>query len=162
MSSLGFPRSPDGRLIELTATDPLADRYQELLRKYGVEPPAWPVPLAVEELSKRFDDSVFDLVRVCNALDHPVNAIIGDKGGTLGLLCYLQHPNEAEGAAYTGLHGCNLGRAGRTVYDLAAALQKNRCWASPRQACRRFRVARFAMDLQLNQAPLTRLFRTHT
>jgi hypothetical protein len=77
VSSLGFPRSPDGRVIELTATDALADSYAKLLHRYGITPPAWPIPLAVEELSKHFDDGAFDLVKARNALDYTVNALVG-------------------------------------------------------------------------------------
>lgn len=113
VSSLGFPRSPDGRTVELTAADPLADSYQKLLRRYGIMPPTWPIPLAVEELSNRFDDGVFDLVHARNASDHTVNPVVGIQQMVRvvrpGCYVVLQHyPNEAESEAYAGLHGWNL------------------------------------------------------
>jgi len=121
VSSLGFPRLPDGRVIELTAADALADRYEELLHTYRITPPAWPLPVAVEELSEHFGEGVFDLVHARNALDHTVDAFAGIRQMVRvvrpGCYVILQHyPNVAEFHAYTGLHGWNLDeRKGRFV-----------------------------------------------
>jgi len=113
VSSLGFPRSPDGRPIELTAADALGRSYGELLHRYGVEPSAWPIPVAVEELSTQFDDGVFDLVFCSNALDHSVNPLLGIRQmlrvvrpGCYVILTHEQNVAEAEG--YAGLHGWNF------------------------------------------------------
>jgi SAM-dependent methyltransferase len=113
VSSLGFPRSPDGRPIELTAADALGTSYSQLLHRYGVDPPAWPISVAVEELSAHFDDGVFDLVYCSNALDHSVNPLLGIRQMLRAVRrgCYviLEHEqNVGEAEAYAGLHGWNF------------------------------------------------------
>ena len=121
VSSLGFPRSPDGRQIELTAADPLASSYKKLLRRYSIDPPAWPIPVAAEELSTRFDDGVFDLVYCANALDHSANPLLGIQQMLTvvrpGCYVILKHePNVAESEAYAGLHDWNFDeREGRFI-----------------------------------------------
>jgi SAM-dependent methyltransferase len=138
VSSLGFPRSPDGRQIELTAADPLASSYKELLHRYGIDPPAWPIPVAAEELSTRFGDGVFDLVYCANALDHSANPLLGIRQMLRvvrpGCYVILTHePNVAESEAYAGLHGWSFDeREGRFIIrrgfretDIGQILGKN-------------------------------------
>lgn len=60
-------------LFELTAIDPLARDYVDLLERYGIEYPVKPVKLRGEKLLKHFPASSFDIVYSRNALDHAAN-----------------------------------------------------------------------------------------
>jgi ubiquinone/menaquinone biosynthesis C-methylase UbiE len=56
--------------IELTAADPLADVYLDLLAKHGIQPTSPLVPCYGEELAAAFGENAFHLVYMKNALDH--------------------------------------------------------------------------------------------
>jgi SAM-dependent methyltransferase len=60
----------DEGLLSITAIDPLAVAYRELLRAYGVEYPVRPQPGRGESLDEQFPSASFDIVYSSNALDH--------------------------------------------------------------------------------------------
>ena len=101
------------RHLHLTAVDPLADQYDRILKKYGVNPPVRTQKLSAEKLMKRFKPGNFDLVFARNCIDHsydPENAIL-QMITVVKRDCYvlLEHfPNEGEKEAYAGLHQWNF------------------------------------------------------
>ena len=103
----------EGRQISITAVDPLADTYDELLAKYDVRPVVRTTKLEAEHLDRQFAPGTFDLVFARNCIDHsfdPERAIL-NMVGVVKDHCYvlLEHrPNEAETNKYTGLHQWNF------------------------------------------------------
>jgi SAM-dependent methyltransferase len=99
--------------VDIIAVDPLADEYDRILLKYGIQPLVRTQKLAAEDLTKRFAPNTFDLVFARNCIDHaydPGRAILQMievvKSGRYVL---LEHrPNEAENENYTGLHQFNF------------------------------------------------------
>jgi len=121
LSTLGYPLAPDGRTIDLVATDVLATHYRELLKEFELMPASVPIAVGVEDLSSRFGEGEFDLVHMRNALDHCADPLLGiwqmihvvRPGGYV----LLQHyPNEADHANYTGLHCWNIDEQGGRFY----------------------------------------------
>ncbi|MDX9751438.1 MAG: methyltransferase domain-containing protein [Flavobacteriales bacterium] len=103
----------EGRKLELTAVDPLADHYARLFAKHGIMPPVPPRAVAGEELTQVFPRDHFHLAHANNCLDHaydPVRAIeemvaVVRPGGKV----YLRHDvNVATGADWVGLHQWNF------------------------------------------------------
>jgi SAM-dependent methyltransferase len=103
----------NGIRLDITACDPLADHYTQILAKYGVTPSIPTVKAFVEDLSAYFDKNSFDLVVCTNALDHSIEPIRGIAqmlevvkiGGTV----LLEHlVNEAEAEGYEGFHQWNF------------------------------------------------------
>jgi SAM-dependent methyltransferase len=107
LTALG-KRHPAKRL-RITATDALAEHYDRLLRRYGVEPPVRTVYAEGEHLTAHFGPNTFDLVTAQNCVDHmqdPLEAIrqmlVVVRPG-----CYvvLNHfPEEGRHANYDGMH----------------------------------------------------------
>ena len=58
-----------GYRLRIIAVDPLADHYDELLRKHSVSPPVRTIRCEGERLLKRFDRGTFDIAHANNALD---------------------------------------------------------------------------------------------
>lgn len=103
----------DGRTVSVTAVDPLADAYNLLWDKAGIIPPIRTQAAEVEHLDRKFNESSFDLVNMCNALDHCYNPLQGIYKMLYVVKkdCYvlLTHSsNEAEKANYVGFHQWNL------------------------------------------------------
>ena len=111
MTYLG--KTVPGKRLNITAIDPLADKYDLLLAKYDVVPPVRTQVLAGEKLSSRFEPQTFDLVFARNCIDHsyaPEKAIV-EMVKVLKPGCYalLEHiPNEAENENWAGLHQWNF------------------------------------------------------
>lgn len=103
----------DGKHVNITAVDPLADDYDRILLKYQIQPLVRTQKLAAEDLTRRFPSSTYDLVFARNCIDHaynPERAILQMidvvKSGRYVL---LEHrPNEAENENYSGLHQWNF------------------------------------------------------
>ncbi len=102
-----------GRSVAITAIDPLADQYNRLLARYGLQAP---VPSRLghgEQLNTLVPPDSFDLAYAINALDHsydPLAVIRGmlratRPGGWVALDHYV---NEAEYERYAGLHQWNF------------------------------------------------------
>jgi SAM-dependent methyltransferase len=102
-----------GRKLDITAVDALADAYDEELRKLSVVPPVRTTACETEKLTNRFGTGVFDLVYAQNTLDHtydPARCVremvaVGKPGAVIA----ARHKNdEARVEAYEGLHQWNL------------------------------------------------------
>lgn len=99
--------------LRLTATDPLADSYMSLLKKYGVISPISLVKANSEELTRHFPHDYFDFVYMRNALDHSFDPLlaVGEMIKVLksGHYIVLEHENnEAENENYHDLHQWNI------------------------------------------------------
>jgi SAM-dependent methyltransferase len=122
-----------GRDVQITATDPLAEHYNTLLKRLGIIPRV-PVTFAHgEKLLEKFPANHFDLAYASNSLDHsydPLKAIeqmlaVTKPGGWV----YLWHfPNAGKHECYNGLHQWNFDIVkgdfivsdGKVVYSLAS------------------------------------------
>jgi SAM-dependent methyltransferase len=111
----------EGIALRITAVDPLASIYQDILTRHGLNPPVPPTFAPAEELSSFFEPNSFDIVHCRNALDHSFDPLRGINemlkvvrvGGTVLL---RHHQNEAENAKYNGFHHYNFDcRANRFV-----------------------------------------------
>ena len=99
--------------MEVTSLDPLAVEYGILLEAAGIEPTVPVRPGQVETLLDDIGDERFDVVWMCNALDHSEDAIGGVRnlveaakpGGAI-VLSHVE--NEGEHASYEGLHHWNI------------------------------------------------------
>jgi len=103
---------PD-RNLTITPIDPLADRYATILNEFGVVPLIRTEFGEVETLVTKFGENVFDLVYMCNALDHSRDPMTGvtQMLAVVKPGCYvtLHHfIREAENASYGGFHQFNL------------------------------------------------------
>lgn len=111
LSTLG--KNFHGMTIHRTLVDPLASRYQSLLERLGVPKEDWPEECEGEFLESRYPSKGYDLVYMCNALDHCHNPfeVVRQLGGLVapGYVLYLEHfENEAEKENYQGLHQWNI------------------------------------------------------
>lgn len=101
------------RTVRITAIDPLADEYNDLLDEARIIPPVRTRLGHGEKLAERFAPDTFDLAVAINALDHsydPVKVIQGmvevvRPGAWVWLTHYV---NEAEQEHYEGLHQWNF------------------------------------------------------
>jgi SAM-dependent methyltransferase len=103
----------EGRTVEITAVDALADEYDRLLAEGGIEPPVRTSKCDSEHLLDRFSRDSFDLAYARNALDHgydPLGAlsqmVAVVKPGARILIEHLV--NEGKSGAYYGLHQWNF------------------------------------------------------
>jgi SAM-dependent methyltransferase len=102
-----------GRTVEITAVDPLADRYDAALARAGLTPPVRTIKGEAERLTEQFPREHFDITFCHNALDHsydPLGAIQQMLLVTRRAGCVrLEHAvNEGEFEKYTGLHQWNF------------------------------------------------------
>ncbi len=102
-----------GRNLEIIAIDPLADVYDELLRRFSIQPPLRTRFGHGEKLLEYFEPNTFDLAYASNALDHsydPLSAISQMLTVTKpGHFVYLWHfANEGLHEQYSGLHQWNF------------------------------------------------------
>lgn len=101
------------REVRLTAVDALAELYDKLLEKHGVEVPVRTEQCETERLLDKFSPGQFDLVHVRNALDHGFDVMLAIEqmlsvvkiGGHV-VMCHFK--NEAENENYVGFHQWNL------------------------------------------------------
>lgn len=106
-------KKADGKRLTITAVDPLAEEYDKILAKYGIEPLIRTQKLAAEDLTKQFARGKFDLVVARNCIDHaadPEQAVL-QMVEVLKADCYvlMEHKvNEAEAEGYEGLHQWNF------------------------------------------------------
>jgi SAM-dependent methyltransferase len=104
--------------VELLPVDPLADEYNELLARHGIEPPARSRRCAAEEVADALGEARFDLVYCQNALDHSEDPLEGMRQMTRaakpGAWVVLKHTlDEGEREGYCGLHDWNFNIEGR-------------------------------------------------
>ncbi len=110
-SSLGSALA--GRKLELVAVDPLADEYNRLLARHGVEPPVRVLPCRGEDILARFGAARFDVVYARNSIDHCAdparvvrNMLLLARPGGLVILRHWR--NEGLKADYEELHQWNI------------------------------------------------------
>jgi SAM-dependent methyltransferase len=101
------------KVLRITAVDPLAEEYAALLDELGIEAPVPTQRCAGEELVDRFGRERFDIAYARNSLDHSLDpvVVIGNMLDVVrpGGRVLLRHfEDEAENAAYEGLHQWNL------------------------------------------------------
>jgi len=103
----------DDKQIEITAIDPLADKYNDELKKYKV------IPLVVtqvghaEKLDEQFEENYFDIVHAINSLDHCYNPVIAIQQMLKVVkkdyyVVLHHHLNEGKEHNYSGLHQWNF------------------------------------------------------
>ena len=102
-----------GKVVSVTAIDPLGDEYNALLAKHDIKPPVRTTRCAAERLLERFEPESFDLAYARNSLDHsydPIAAIANMIQVTkkTGVVLMRHHPHEGENIRYFGLHQWNF------------------------------------------------------
>jgi SAM-dependent methyltransferase len=146
ISTLAWLAEQPGYLV--TASDPLAEQYNELLDELGIDYPLRPLPASAEQLVTAFVPASFQAVHSRNALDHAEDIGLAAKelhdilvpGGFLFLEVFA-HEGARQG--YDGLHRFDFfARDGQLVcQDVrgaelsafeAASLQL--VWLSPRDS----------------------------
>ena len=133
--------------VTITAIDPLAANYDELLQKYGITPLVRTQLGDAEKLTTYFPENTFDLGHARNAIDHCYDPNLAIQQMVAAVkprgVVYLHHAvNEAKTRRYRGFHQWNLsasqgelyiGNAKQTINiskSLAAVAEvKNQLWA---------------------------------
>lgn len=111
----------DRNPLRITATDPLADAYRDILDDCGLVPPIRTDFATAEDLSAFFPRDRFDLVHCRNALDHSLDPMRGiEEMLTVcrpgGFVLLRHHVNEGQREGYSGFHQHNFDEAeGRFV-----------------------------------------------
>jgi SAM-dependent methyltransferase len=103
--------------INITAVDPLANEYDKLMTKYGVNPVVRTQKLDAEALTSKLAENSFDLAYARNCIDHsysPETSVLQmlkvTKSGCYVLLIHSQ--NEAIKEKWEGLHQWNFSMEG--------------------------------------------------
>ena len=99
--------------LRVTAVDPLAAQYNELLERFGIVPPVRTQFGQAEHLLDQFQPESFDVVFSRNALDHCFDPMLGVSNmfalARVGGAVRLEHSlNEGENQRYQGLHQWNF------------------------------------------------------
>lgn len=119
--------------VTITAVDPLADEYRELLRKHGISSSVVPLSCPAEGLVEHFAPHSFDITYARNSLDHALNAPLAvvsmfevTKPG--GWVILRHHPHEGKTRSYQDLHAWNFEARSGCVYlenrDISVNLSK--------------------------------------
>lgn len=100
-----------GKVLRITASDPLAEGYNAILDEAGMTPPVRSVKVAGEELLEHFGPGSFDIAFAFNALDHSndpweILQQMLEVARTRVALMHFQ--NEGEYNLYHGLHRWNV------------------------------------------------------
>jgi SAM-dependent methyltransferase len=103
--------------IAITAVDPLAREYEEILERFNISPVVKTQYCEAEKLSENFLPDYFDFVHVLNAMDHSYDPIEGMrqmlKVVKKNCFIFMSHAsNEAEKENYIGFHQWNFCREG--------------------------------------------------
>jgi SAM-dependent methyltransferase len=103
----------EGVALRITAVDPLASIYANLLARHELNPPITPMFAPAEELSSFFEPNSFDIAHCRNALDHSFDPLRGISEMLKvirvgGLILLRHHRNEAEQEDYKGFHHYNF------------------------------------------------------
>jgi len=103
----------EGTALRITAVDPLASIYKNLLARHGLSPPVAPRFAPAEELSSFFEPNSFDIVHCRNALDHSFGPLRGISEmlkvvRISGLILLRHYQNEAEHGEYDGFDHYNF------------------------------------------------------
>lgn len=100
-------------LLDVVAIDPLADSYNNLLKKLNYSYPIKPIKCYGEDIMDIFDNESFDIVYCANALDHAISPKrcmdnmynVLKKDGIIYLTGYIR---EGTHANWVGLHQHDL------------------------------------------------------
>jgi SAM-dependent methyltransferase len=103
----------DQEAVEVTAVDPLARTYEEMMKSYDYDYPVCPVEGCGEKLFDRFDRGEFDVAYTSNALDHTASpsACMKNLSGVVrpgGLICCEGFEREGSSSGWQGLHQHDL------------------------------------------------------
>ena len=108
-----LPKVHPSRTFEVTALDPLAREFGELLREFGIEPWVRTMPGKGESLLELVEPGTFDLAHASNSVDHshdPAlvirNMLLAVKPG--GMVLLRHERNEAVNEHYRALHQWNF------------------------------------------------------
>jgi SAM-dependent methyltransferase len=105
--------------LAITATDPLADSYNDLFAEFGISPPVRTEYAEAEALRATLGDRLFNIVHAQNSLDHATDPVqgIGEMLALTrpgGFVVLLHEENEGKNEFYYGLHKwdftCERGR----------------------------------------------------
>ena len=113
----------DERLVDVTAVDPLARVYRDLLSLNGLDYPVRPRPGRGEYLRRLFGPRAFDVVYSSNALDHTTSprrcleqmCEVLKTGGYLVLEGFI---NEGSNGKWIGLHQHDLSPSDGQLIDV--------------------------------------------
>ena len=99
--------------LQVTAIDPLANAYSELLKSHSMTAPAPTIEGFGESIVAQFGENQFDFVYSKNAIDHSVDAplVIEQMYAVAkpGCVVYLVHRiNEADNQNHMGFHHWNF------------------------------------------------------
>lgn len=99
--------------VSIIAVDPLAEKYDIILKKYGIIPLVRTIKLEAENLTDTYSPDTFDLVFARNCIDHtynPEKAILQMISVVKrNRFVLMEHkPNEGENENYQGLHQWNF------------------------------------------------------
>jgi SAM-dependent methyltransferase len=102
-----------GKDLKITPIDPLADHYDRLLERLGIEPPVRTIAGHGERLLRTFAADSFDIAFAQNALDHAWDPILVIENmlhviKPHGYVLLRHMRNEAEHEQYRGLHQWNF------------------------------------------------------
>jgi len=102
-----------GAKIDITAVDPLAPFYSEIVSRLSIERLIETVQAFAEDLTAYFEVSTFDLAHCRNALDHSFDPMRGvDEMLAVtrvgGRIILLHNANEGETEKYQGFHQWNF------------------------------------------------------
>ncbi len=102
-----------GHEIEVTAIDPMAEAYSELLRQYGIIPHTPTIYGMGEHLVEQFGENTFDFVYACEVLDQALDPLECYRQMIAVLkpgcsLVSLHEANEGEHNGYEGVHQWNF------------------------------------------------------
>jgi SAM-dependent methyltransferase len=103
----------EGRRLDITACDPLADLYAELADRHGINRAVRTELAFAEDLSAFYPANHFDVVHCRNALDHSVEPVRGILEMLLvvksqGHIALSHACNEAKQEGYRGMHQWNF------------------------------------------------------
>jgi GT2 family glycosyltransferase/SAM-dependent methyltransferase len=96
-----------GKTVKITAIDPIAEVYNQILHEFGITPPVPTIKGEGETLSEHFTPESFDVVFARNALDSCYDPVLTIKNMVEvvkegGILLLKHKPNEAENTSYEG------------------------------------------------------------
>jgi len=102
-----------GVRLNITAVDALAEYYDNLLQKYGIDPPIRTQLCKGEEIAQRFSKESFHWINARNTLDHMESPVECIKGmlpllKQEGVISLLHYPSVASKANFAGFHQYDL------------------------------------------------------
>lgn len=102
-----------GKNISITAVDPMAQEYDNILEKFNIIPPVRTILCEAERLDEHFTSKKFDIIYCQNALDHSYDPFLAIKKmldvlKPDGSIMLFHENNEGENEGYRNLHQWNF------------------------------------------------------